>query len=181
MKKKLKKEMTYSEAAEFFTSLAGRLAEGTVGLDRHGIEITGGTVFVEAELKRKGEGVELTVELKGEHTTSSKRDSRPHPSRGEKGRRGAKHLKKAVAALWKVIKRDIQAGRMPASRDVGDIKTAMEGYGRLARPQWSVQWLKCAGLVEECLSQAEKGDFSKAMEAAREVDRLTKECHKEYK
>ncbi len=57
----------------------------------------------------------------------------------------------------------------------------MERYGRAADDAWLEEWKRCEDLALECVKAAEAGDRQKALELAREVDALTKQCHKKFK
>ncbi len=92
-----------------------------------------------------------------------------------------KKLKKPLAAAWKALKRDLEGGGAVEPGMVHEFSSLMERYGRAADDAWLEEWKRCEDLALECVKAAEAGDRQKALELAREVDALTKQCHKKFK
>ena len=121
-----------------------------------------------------GEGVEI-AEDKGRPFSL---DVRKKPKEGPFYR---KRLKKPMASIWKAVKKEIAAQNSPANEEVADLREMMDEYGRNADPEWLKEWESCVDAVEAALEAAQKGEWQEAQARAKEVDRLTKACHKRFK
>ncbi len=92
-----------------------------------------------------------------------------------------KRLKKPMAALWKGVKRALAQKTVPSSEDVAELRRMAAQYGGAADPRWSQEWEECVRSMEAALAAAGEGRWQEAQAAAKEVDRITKACHKRFK
>ncbi len=98
-----------------------------------------------------------------------------------KGRYEAKKLKKTTGALWKIVKKAVQDRRAVADEDAQALVSNLNDYGQYVEDEWRSQWEACVQAAKECVEATKRGDFKGAEALMKEVNDLTKACHKKYK
>lgn|GEM_PF-2643129 len=93
----------------------------------------------------------------------------------------ASRIKRSAAALWRTVKRDIEAG-IPPSADLSEaLIEALEGYEHFVEDTWRGQWDECRRLLDCALAAAVRGDLARAVEEADRVDGFIISCHRSYR
>jgi len=92
-----------------------------------------------------------------------------------------KKIKKEIASLWKTVGKKLEQGQAPTPAEEKSLLAACENYCLFSEPAWHEEWLRCCTILREALTCAHRGDLSKALAHAEEMNRLTKDCHKKHK
>lgn len=92
-----------------------------------------------------------------------------------------KKIKKEISRLWKTICEKLEQGQIPSPAEEKSLVAAFDNYTIFSEPAWQEEWRTCLTTLQQALTLASKGDMPKAQECAKEVNRLTKTCHKKYK
>ena len=159
-----------------FATGAGRIdvAEPTFLKTRS--ELKGDSAYFSLSIRMGLAGTEAgTPEKKSQKKTAKPRKQRSSGS-GE-----AKKVKKEINRLWKTLRRQVAAQEQPDPDHGKSLLQLWEEYTLFAEASWSEQWRDCKGEVERCLRGAASSDWQEAEAAAKEVLRLTKECHRQHK
>jgi len=186
MAAKKEKKLKRMEAARELARLSGQVADGFLELNDKRVELPDEFVVKKVLKVKKNEisfefslkAREKREEGKGERRGSAKKQM----AKGQKGRGRpykAKRLKKEIGMLWKALKRCVKSGETFRDRE-GFLKS-LDSYGKGAEEEWKAEWEKCVRLVREVLDLSHEGRGEEALEKCRQVDQLTKACHKRYK
>ena len=180
------KKLERMEAARELARLSGQVADGFLELNDKRVELPDEFV-VKKVLKVKKNEISFEFSLKVWEKREDGEGEKKGPvkaqmAQGQKGKRRpykAKRLKKEIGMRWKALKRCVKNGE--AFRDREGFLKALDNYGRRAEEEWKADWERCAGLVREVLDLSQEGRAEEALEKCRQVDELTKACHKRYK
>ncbi len=184
---KKEKSLEKIEVAKELARLSGQLADGFIELDGRRVELPEKVLFKKV-LKTKKKEVYFELSIKTKSEQSEVKEERKGKGKRQGGRPGerqgkrpykAKRLKKEIGMYWKALKRCVKSGER--FRDKEGFIRAMSNYSQGAEKEWADQWEKCTALVKEVIELAENGDVDTAIDKCKQVDELTKACHKQFK
>ncbi len=179
------------EAARRLTKLAGIVAEGRADIlgqevilgheveSRWGVTVRDGFIQYDLSLKIPVSETGRT-ERNGHETYGSKEGFYKGTSTG-RGRYNAKKHKKTTGALWKIVKKAVQEGIPVSDADATAMIENLSGYDEFVEPEWSDRWERCTHAVVRCIQASRAGDVKAAQALMKEVNALTRACHKRYK
>ncbi|MDH3360530.1 MAG: hypothetical protein OEL55_06625 [Desulfobulbaceae bacterium] len=155
---------------------AGRINVGEPTFLKTRSEFKGDTAYFSLSIKMK------TAESAKEEAKQIKpaKASKPKKQRSS-GSGEAKKVKKEINRLWKDLRRKIEAQEKPNQADNKSLLKLWEDYTMFAEAAWSDEWRSCKNEVERCQRAAMNNQWQEAKSAAQEVNRLTKECHRQHK
>lgn len=159
-----------------FATAAGRITVGEPTFLKARSEFKGDSAYFSLSLKMK-------LAAASDDTSSPKKAApatRPVKPRSS-GSGEAKKIKKEINRLWKDLRRKIGARETPNPIDSKTLLTLWEEYTLFAEASWSDAWRECKKEIERCLRSAADNEWQEAENSVREIIRLTKECHRQYK
>jgi len=183
---KKEKKLKRMEAARELARLSGQVADGFLELNEKRVELPDELV-VKKVLKVKKNEISFEFSLKAREKREEGKGEKkgvaktkmPQGQKGKKRPYKAKKLKKEIGMLWKALKRCVKSGETFRDRE-GFLKS-LDSYGKGAEQEWKADWERCVGLVREVLDLSQEGRGEEALEKCRQVDELTRACHKRYK
>ncbi len=185
---KKEKKVPRINAAMDLARLSGQVSDGFIEIGGKRAELPEYLV-VKKVLKVKNNEVTFEFVLKvkadkvaGRGTEGKKAGNHKQSSRTRKDFKRpykSKKLKKEISMLWKALKRCVKNGE--SFRDRKGFLRALEKYGKGAEKDWKADWERCVELVREVIELSKAGKRDEAADRCRQVDQLTKACHKKYK
>ena len=185
MKKKIKKNVTKETVAQELTRLSGIIAEGEFIIGESTLTL-GETVSFSYETKVKNNFIAIDISLRiplnkeesGEMPFSSVTpQKKPKKEIGYSG----KKIKKTIAALWKLVKKSVEQGQQPPKKDVDDLLDNLASYTPYTEPAWESQWKECQDAVAKVMALVQNNHFEEANALIKDIDQMTRECHKKFK
>lgn len=189
-------QKTLESIAAELTALATDLAQGKLRVGSRFVSI-GNPLFSKTKQKITGETAYCTLSFQvplrdsdkesqpitdQKHAPKESRESRHDQElRLQGGPPEGKKIKKEIVRLWKTVSRKLEQGQAPTPSEEKALVAAFENYCLFSEPAWHEDWLDCFKVLREALACARRGDMSKALGYAAEVNVLTKTCHKKYK
>ena len=178
-KKKYKNYYTSKQLSEFFRNIAAQFDGTSIENINDQSQGFGDFTSITLKIKRQPSGYSVKVKVKTESTdidieekTGSHSDNQHGP--GEEA--SFKHLKKKMKSTFKLINKDLIAGRIPSREIVESFVTDTDTMGRFPN--------KCGDPYSEfkktgdmLLDAVDRSDLDSLRESYANLKRLRNECH----
>jgi XXXCH domain-containing protein len=192
-RKETKTGLSGAEIAAELRALADDLAEGRLRIGVQHVRV-GEPFSLKTKQKLNGNKAYFTMSVKMPLSYGTSKDTDLPPSsagakpeivepprlQGESGYSG-KRLKKEIGRLWESVAKLIEAETMPDATGTEGLLKRCEEYDLFADDDWQAEWATCTKLVQKCLTDAAIGDWPAARAMVREINRMTRNCHRQYK
>ncbi len=184
MGSKKEKKIARMEAAQELARLSGQVADGFIEIGSTRAELPD-EFFLKRSLKVKKNEIafELVLKIRADRQQKrplQKKDS-PSTNRQKSSKRPykAKRLKKDIGMMWKALKRCIKTGE--TFRDKEGFLKALDTYGKDADKKWAHEWKECTDMIGRTIELSGQGRVEEALELCKQIDQMTKSCHKRFK
>ncbi|MDH5297783.1 MAG: hypothetical protein OEV91_02050 [Desulfobulbaceae bacterium] len=181
-----------AKLAQDLRALADDLEKGKLRIGNSLIEV-GAPVFLKTKSEFKGDSAYFALSVKmmvagpspspmdrPTASPSSVPAGKTEKPRGQGSSEG-KRVKKEISRLWKSLCRQIEAAEPISAGDGSTMTRLCEEFNLFGEPEWREEWDACCGAVGKCLAAASDGRWQEAKSLASEVNRRTRECHRQYK
>ncbi len=188
MKQKESSKTNRTLIAQELTKLSGSIADGRLEIKDKVVEL-GDFGVLKIEKKVKHDTVSVKVEIKLPLSLMSQQKSNnglyqgasSRKSKGQNPSYKAKKIKKEMGSVWKIIKKAIKSGSLPAEEDLKTLWRTKDEYEEFVEAAWEGEWIRCVDHIKAALDAARQGDFETASNLLNQADKAKSECHKKYK
>jgi len=183
MGSKKERKIARMEVAQELARLSGQVADGFIEIGSTRAELPD-EFFLKRSLKVKKNEINfeffLNIKADRKQKKSLQKDS-PSTNRQKSSKRPykAKRLKKDIGMMWKALKRCIKSGE--TFRDKEGFLRALNTYGKDADKKWVHEWKECTDMIGRTIELSGQGRVEEALELCKQIDQMTKSCHKRFK